>query len=98
MKVRWTNEALDRLVEIEDFIAQDNPRRARRFVTALIEEGESLSKNARRGRTVPEISSPDIREVIVRNYRVIYRLQPGQVEILTVFEGHRQLRSDEIEK
>jgi len=98
MKVRWTHEALGRLVEIEDFIAQDNPRRARRFVGALIEQGELLSKNPRRGRIVPEISNPNIREVIVRNCRIVYRLQPDRIEILTVFEGHRQLRSDEIEE
>ncbi len=98
MKVLWTHEALERLIEIENFIAQDSPRRARQFVGALIEKGESLSKNPRRGRTVPETSNLHIRELIVKKYRFVYRLRRDQIEILTVFEGHRQLRIDEIEE
>jgi plasmid stabilization system protein ParE len=96
LKVLWTYEALERLLDIEDFIAQDNPRRARQFIGLLIEKGESLSDNPRRGRTVPEISNPYICELIVKQYRIVYRLRRDQIEILTVFEGHRQLRIDEI--
>jgi toxin ParE1/3/4 len=98
MKVFWTHEALERLLEIENFIAQDSPRRARQFVGALIEQGESLSKNPRRGRTVPETSNLYIRELIAKKYRIVYRLRHDQIEILTVFEGHRQLKLADIEE
>jgi plasmid stabilization system protein ParE len=98
MKVLWTLEALERLFEIENFIAQDSPKRARQFVGALIERGDSLSENPRRGRPVPEISNPHIRELIIKNYRIVYRLRRDQIEILTVFEGHRQLGIDDLEE
>jgi len=98
LKVLWTHESLERLLEIEDFIAQDSPRRARQFIGLLIEKGETLSDNPRRGRTVPEISNPYIRELIVRKYRIIYRLRRDQIEVLTVFEGHRQLKLADIEE
>jgi hypothetical protein len=43
---------------------------------------------------VPEWESKDVREVFLRNYRIVYRLQKDSIHILTVFEGHRQfLRS-----
>jgi plasmid stabilization system protein ParE len=45
-----------------------------------------------------EISNLCIRELIVKKYRIVYRLRRDQIEILTVFEGHRQLRIDEIEE
>jgi toxin ParE1/3/4 len=45
----------------------------------------------------PETSKLHIRELIVKKYRIIYRLRRDQIEILTVFEGHRRLRIDEIE-
>ena len=45
MKIRWTHEALLRLFEIEDFISQDSPDRARKFVDQIIEHVESLSDN-----------------------------------------------------
>jgi plasmid stabilization system protein ParE len=45
---------------------------------------------------VPEISKPDIRELIFKKHRIVYRVNKNNVEILTVFEGHRLLRVDEI--
>ena len=97
MKLIWTREALEKLSEIEAFIAQDSPERAERFVNYLIERGEALTKNHRIGRVVPEISNPNIREIITKKYRIVYYLREDQISILTVFEGHRLLRIDEID-
>ena len=97
MKVIWTKEALERLSDIEEFIAQNNPQRAEKFINLLIEQGESISQNPKIGRIVPEISNPNLRELITKKYRIVYRIKSNQIEILTVFEGHRLLRIDEIE-
>jgi len=97
MKIVWTKEALERLAEIEEFIAQDSADRAEKFINYLIDRGETLVSNHRIGRLVPEISNPDIREIIARNYRVVYRIKEEEIEILTVFEGHRLIRFDELE-
>ena len=97
MKVVWTKEALERLTEIEEFISQDSPQRAVRFIDYLVEQGESLSQNPNIGRVVPEISNPEIREIIAKKYRIVYRLKKNKIEIITVFEGHRLLRIEEIE-
>ena len=97
MKIIWTQEALDHLMEIEDYIAKDNPERAAKFVDEIIEQAEStLPDNPCIGRTVPEISNPDIRELIFKKYRLVYRVNENNIEILTVFEGHRLLRIEEI--
>lgn len=97
MKIRWTHEALLRLFEIEDFIAQDSPDRARQFVDQIIDHAESLPDNPFGGRIVPEISNPDMRELIFKKYRIVYRINGNDIHILTVFEGHRLLRLDEIQ-
>jgi toxin ParE1/3/4 len=96
MLVVWTLEALDRLIEIEDYIARDNPGRATRFIELLIGRGFSLTNNPLRGRIVPEFSDPRIRELLIRDYRLVYRSAPNRIEILTVFEGHRQFRTDDL--
>lgn len=44
------------------------------------------------GRVVPELGRDDIREAIVRNYRIVYLIAPNRIEVLTVFEGHQELR------
>jgi addiction module RelE/StbE family toxin len=96
MTVIWTREALEKLSEIETFIGTDNPERAETFISYLIEQSESISQNPQIGRTVPEILNPEIREIIVKKYRIVYRLKKQKIEILTVFEGHRLLRIDEL--
>jgi plasmid stabilization system protein ParE len=96
MSVTWSREAGENLVDIEEFIARDSVERAIRFVDALIDHAEAiLSDNPRSGRTVPEIGNSDIRELIYRGYRIVYRLNCDRIEILTVFEGHRLLRLNE---
>ncbi|TDI94180.1 MAG: type II toxin-antitoxin system RelE/ParE family toxin [Caldithrix sp.] len=96
MRVVWTQEALDRLFDIEDFISQNSPQRAVRFINYLMQRGEGLSKNPLIGRIVPEISSPNIREIIVKKHRIIYKIQENKIEILTVFEGHKLLSLEEL--
>ena len=96
MSATWSQEAGESLAEIEAFLARDSRERAVRFVDALIDHAEAiLAENPRSGRTVPEIGHPDIRELIHRGYRIVYRLHGDRIEVLTVFEGHRLLRLNE---
>ena len=48
------------------------------------------------GRKVPEISTPEIWELSFKKYRRVYRVKKSTVEMLTVFEGNRLPRVDEI--
>lgn len=97
MKVIWTQEAIAQLIEIEDFIANDSPKRAAEFVDEIIDHAEAtLPDTPSIGRMVPEINNTDIRELIFKKYRIVYRVNKKNIEILTVFEGHRLLRIDDI--
>lgn len=53
---------------------------------------DSLAKLSHRGRVVPEFNQETIRELIIENYRLVYRIHAATIEILTVFEGHRLLK------
>ena len=46
------------------------------------------------GRKVPEFDQDDVREVLLRNYRIVYRIHATEIRVLTVFEGHRLLPQD----
>ncbi|MBO6940160.1 MAG: type II toxin-antitoxin system RelE/ParE family toxin [Deltaproteobacteria bacterium] len=96
MKVVWTATAVARLEAIEDFIASDDPQAAERFIDALLAIGESLADSPQRGRVVPELPGSGLREVIHHGYRIVYRATTKRIEILTVFQGHRLLREDEL--
>ncbi|MBD3377763.1 type II toxin-antitoxin system mRNA interferase toxin, RelE/StbE family [candidate division KSB1 bacterium] len=96
MKIIWTQEALTRLKEIQDYIGQNNPGRAKAFINILVEKTKILSSNPEIGRIVPETAHSDIREIIHKNYRIVYRRGKNHIEILTVFEGHKLFRADEL--
>jgi toxin ParE1/3/4 len=97
MKVRWTEAAARRLEEIHAFVASDDPAAAEKLAMALLDLGESLRSMPHRGRAVPELPGTGLRELLHGSYRLVYRLRDRAVEILTVFEGHRLLREDELE-
>ncbi len=90
-KVVWTVEAIERLKEIDAYIAESSPVEAERFIDLLLERGDSLAEFPESGRKVPEYDLEDFRELIEGNYRIIYRVRDDVVEIETVFESHRLL-------
>jgi len=98
MKLIWTKEALLRLKEIDEYISRDNPVAATDFVDKLILVAETIVDNLKKGRVVPELSLENIRELLYKNYRIVYLVKKNSLEILTVFEGHQLLKKEEILK
>jgi toxin ParE1/3/4 len=52
----------------------DSPDRAVRFGRLLVGSTKRLTEFPEMGRMVPEFRDPSIREIVVRSYRVIYRV------------------------
>jgi len=92
--VAWTDRAVSDLEAIGDFIADDNPVAAERWVRVLIAAAEGAAAMPMAGRRVPELGRDDIREVLKRTYRVVYRVRGDRVEVLAIFEGHRLFPRD----
>lgn len=91
MKVVWSPLSLDRIGEIADYIAQDNSSAAVEWVESVFTKAARLARFPESGRVVPELKRADIREIIHRNYRVIYRVRKGRVAILTIRHGRQRL-------
>lgn len=98
LKILWTENAIQDLLSIKAFIAQDSIDRAEEWIAELYTAGESLSHLSGRGRIVPEFSQEILRELLIENYRLVYRVNSTTVEIITVFEGHRQFKSKDFKK
>ena len=82
------------MIDIGDYIARDSPSAAMAMLERI--EGRVVKGVGAplTGRVVPEFENPEIREFIVGNYRIVYRVAKakatkGQMVVLTVFEGHR---------
>ena len=86
----WSPQSLHDLESIRAYIAEDSTTYAELVVRRIVAAVERLETFPESGRVVPERQAPDLREVVVTPYRVVYRFSPGLVEIATVFRGSRQ--------
>ena len=73
-KVFLSNEALSDLEGVVTYIARHNPSAAARMGNHLLDAALSLNTFPQRGRVVPEFRRPELREIIFRSYRIIYRI------------------------
>ena len=73
-KLVWSPAARDDLHDIVVFIARDNPERAMSFGYQLISETDRLQAFPRLGRVVREYGNENLREIILRPYRIVYRV------------------------
>jgi len=93
IKLRWTTQAVEDLEAIRNFIANDSAAYADLAVARLLEAVERLEHFPRSGRIVPELSDPQLREIIESPYRIVYRVRDEAVEVLTVFRASRLMPS-----
>lgn len=66
--------AIEDLRDIVLYIAPDRPEAAKRLGLALIEKTRVLGSLPLSGRIVPEFDDRFIRELILRPYRIVYRV------------------------
>ena len=92
-RVRWTEPAWSNLESAAAYISEDSPRYAATFVREAREAARSLREFANRGRIVPEIGDPTIRELFVfrQRYRMLYRVLDTEVHVLALIHGARDL-------
>lgn len=97
MKVVWSPLAEQRAMEAVDYIAEDRPAAAARWLEGLLDHVAQLDQLAERGRMVPEIGRSAYREVLFAPYRIIYRVDADRVVILTLRHTRRAWDSSEID-
>ena len=90
-KLIWSPASRDDLYDIVIFISRDNPARALTFGYRLISETDRLQGFPEMGRVVPEYRNPMLREIIVRPYRIVYRVNHDRkiCEIARVWHSAR---------
>jgi len=90
-KIIWSEQARDDLQSIVLFIAQDNPNVAESFGYLLMSKVDALAQFPQLGRIVPEEQDENVREIILRPYRIIYKVLAEKqiVAIARVWHGAR---------
>lgn len=91
MRTRWTPEAKAQLKAIQSYIALDSPSAAKHTVARLAGRARQAGELPYSGRRVPEYAHEDLRELLEAPYRIVYRIRPGQVDIVTLWHYRRLL-------
>ena len=96
MRVYWTLYARQRLREIKAYLKKEAPRVAGTTAASLAKRSVILGKLPKIGRQVPEYQREDIREVLERPYRLVYRILEDEerIDVLTVAHYHQLLPDD----
>jgi plasmid stabilization system protein ParE len=89
VKVVLTTEARIDLERIADYIAQDDPARARSFVGELLAKAREIGETPRGFPLVPRFAQLQIRRRAYRSYLIFFRLEETQVVIVHVLHGAR---------
>jgi toxin ParE1/3/4 len=91
-EVVWTARASADLEAIGDYLAQSAPGYAEVVVRRVLAAVGRLEAFPASGRVVPEIGEEELREVVLRSYRVVYFYdeEGDRVEVLTVFHASQQ--------
>lgn len=92
-KVVWSYEAATDLEELAEYIARDSAFYAASFVREILDVSCSLDRFSERGRMVPELGKPSVRELFVRGYRLIYGIEKSRIVILGLIHGKRDLKA-----
>ena len=90
--VYWTASAQNDLIEIIDYISDDNSDSAEKIFENIKDHSIKLSGFLERGRIVPELKFHNIdtyREIIISPWRLIYRIEEKKVYILALIDGRR---------
>lgn len=64
------------------------------MVDRLTRRSEQIANFPISGRKVPEYAAEDIRELIEKPYRIIYRIKPNQIDVLAVVHSAQLLSLD----
>ncbi len=90
-RVEWTSVAVRDIRNLREYIAKDSATYADRFVHKVVEAVERAATFPHIGRMVPEAGDESIREVLFRNYRVMYRVEETRLLVLTIMHAGRDL-------
>lgn len=87
VKIIRSEQATNDLNEIFVYISRDSLHAATLIIYQIHEIVSYLIDFPKLGRTVPEFKIPAIREILFKNYRIIYKIKQTDIEIVTVFHG-----------
>lgn len=100
-RVEWSRPASKDLLNIIEYISQDNIDTAISIFETIKSKCKTLNQFSERGRVVPELKAYGIfsyRELVISPWRIIYRISDQKVFVLAVLDSRRNIEDILIER
>ncbi|MDX5406075.1 MAG: type II toxin-antitoxin system RelE/ParE family toxin [Chromatiaceae bacterium] len=96
MRLELAQSALSDLLAIKAwYLEQGVPQIGQRFVSNIIASAQRLTEHPDSGRMVPEFNQPNIREIILQPFRVVYLRDTDCISLIRVWRSERLLHLPE---
>jgi toxin ParE1/3/4 len=89
MKLRFTAPARQDLIEIQDYIARDDPAAAYRVAQRIRAQAGRLAQHPQLGR-LGHIAGTRELSIAGTPYFMVYRIKPRSIEVLTIVHARRR--------
>ncbi|HUP60296.1 MAG TPA: type II toxin-antitoxin system RelE/ParE family toxin [Thermoanaerobaculia bacterium] len=90
-EIEWAESAIAGLLEAVEYIARDSPSYAAALAVRAERTAASLSEFPHRGRRVAEYKDPNVRELVISNHRLIYRVGANLITVIAFVHTARDL-------
>ncbi len=96
-KINWTRQAVEDIYEITEYYRPQSEKYAEKLIDNIFRKTDNLIAFPYLGRMVPELENERVRELIYKNYRIIYRVfSEERIVILAIHNGLRPLTEESI--
>ncbi len=93
--VHWTDRAKSRLRSIEAYLKEKaGPKIAKQEVSKILKRSQQLGESPDIGHRVKGYEESELREVLLRPYRIIYLSKENQIDVITVMRYRRLFEID----
>lgn len=89
MRVVVEPEAREDILRIREILSDRGPTASARWTAQLVSKLKTLQRFPLAGRVVPEFADDQLREVVLDNYRLWYRVADDHVRVLAVWDARR---------
>jgi toxin ParE1/3/4 len=95
-RLRWTEQAVDQLGAIAEYVSRSSPIYAEQLVERITQRLEQVRVFPESGGRVPEAATSDVRQVLEWPYRVIYRPNADAIEVIAIIHGRRNVQPGDV--
>ena len=89
-QIEYEQEAREDITNIREYISRNSIYYANKTVKEIIEKIKYLSMFPYMGRKIPEYNNTNLREIIYKSYRILYKVN-FNIYVLNIFHHSRDI-------